>query len=77
MSKGDKITVVISTADGSVARTVEASKAGRNVTQRVATRQKVAWLDVVERARTGRETGRRLSVRMASVIAVLEERVDD
>ena len=78
MAKGDHITVVIAAGDGATGRqVVTATKAGRKVRSTVRTRQKVAWLDVVELTRTNRETGTKLSVRLTAVVSILEERADD
>ena len=67
MSKGD--TVEVTTLGGATVR-VEASRAGRRVTQTEHSRNKTRWLDVSEVTRGGRETGTKVSVRFDQVVSV-------
>lgn len=77
MAKGDTITVLVSVGQHPlIERVLTASKAGRTVGQKIATRNKVQWVDLSELTRTGKETGTKMSFRLDYVVSVTERRLD-
>lgn len=72
MAKGDKVSVLINTGDGSVIREMVASKAGRKVRVVRGTR----WTTVVELTRTDRPTGNQLQVQTSAILGITESVIE-
>lgn len=72
MSKGDKITVLVATPSGAQEMYITASKAGRSLTTKAITRQKIAMIQIDEVTRTKRPTGNRLTIRADALLATIE-----
>lgn len=70
--KGDLIRLTITSGVNVGHESIEATKAGRRVTRRVATRGRVKWVEVNEVTRHGREVGNRLIVRLDAIVSIRE-----
>ncbi len=76
MAKGDTVTVIFAIGDGTLTKSIVASKAGRTVSvDWPAARAKDQSVHIVERTRNGGPAGHLLRVRLDTLVALEEVRL--